>query len=194
MLEFDIRRTRDGALVVVHDPLVHGVPVGRLTRADIGDRTGRVPPTLREVVDLAAGRIALDVELKETGYVAEVLAALDGQVEAEGLLVTSFHARVVQEVKHLAAGVRAGFVLGVANFGSVAPVARALRCGADVVLIRRRFADSRTLKKLAAAGLEPMVWTINDDEGLRRYLGDALVAGVVTDVPARAVAVRADGG
>jgi glycerophosphoryl diester phosphodiesterase len=192
MLEFDVRRTRDGALVVQHDALVHGVPVGRLTREAIGRRTGRTPPLLDEVLELAAGRIRLNVELKETGYVDEVVGALDGRVPDGDLLVTSFHAAVVHEVKRLAPHVRAGLVLGVSNFGSVAPIARALRCEADTVLMRRRFAERVVLRRMHAAGLGPLVWTINDVKGLRRHLLDPNVAGVITDVPDRALAVRTE--
>ena len=85
---------------------------------------------------------------------------------------------------------RAGLILGVANFGTIAPVARALRSRADTVLLRRRFAERRVLDRAHEAGLAPVVWTVNDEPGLRRLLHDPRVSGVVTDVPERAVALR----
>ena len=190
MIEFDVRRTRAGELVVVHDPLVRGVPVGLLDRAEIGRRLGRVPPLVEEVLDLAAGRVAVDVELKETGYVAEVVAAIRGRVPREDLLLTSFHAGAIRNAKRLDPEIRTGFVLGLANVGSVLPVPRALRCGADVVLIRRQFAEHGLLERASRAGLTPFVWTINDDEGLRTYLADPRVHGIVTDVPERVAELR----
>jgi glycerophosphoryl diester phosphodiesterase len=193
MIEFDVRRTRLGELVVFHDPLVHGLPIARLSREEIGARTDRTPPLLDEVVELAAGRVMLDVELKEGGYVAQVLDVLDGRVERDELLVTSFHTRVLQDVRRHRPQARTGLVLGISNAGSVAPVARARRCGARCILLRRRFAERGLVERAHAAGLQPMVWTVNDDEGLRRHLGDPHVAGVITDVPERAVQLRGQG-
>ena len=63
MIETDVRRTRAGRIVLAHDPL--------------RGRRGDGLPGLNDLVQLAAGRVALDVELKEPGYVADVLAELD---------------------------------------------------------------------------------------------------------------------
>jgi glycerophosphoryl diester phosphodiesterase len=40
MVEFDVRRTRDGELIAFHDAEVRGVPVGGLTRDDIAAAAG----------------------------------------------------------------------------------------------------------------------------------------------------------
>jgi glycerophosphoryl diester phosphodiesterase len=47
------------------------------------------------------------------------------------------------------------------------------------------------LDRCVAAGLRIMVWTVNDDRRLARFLGDPRVAVVVTDRPEHAVALRA---
>ena len=52
MIEFDVRRARDGRLVISHDP--------------IGQLSSELP-TLEETLQLTQGRIQLDVELKEPG-------------------------------------------------------------------------------------------------------------------------------
>ena len=59
-----------------------------------------MPPLVAEVVALAHGRIGLDVELKEAGYVERVLqllAGFDGRV-----VVTSFLDQVIGDVKRRA--------------------------------------------------------------------------------------------
>src|SRR5579871_3785320 len=74
MIEFDVRRTRDGELIAFHDAAVGGTPVSGLTREDIAAAAGVRPPLLAEVLSTCAGRIRLDVELKEDGYVPDVMA------------------------------------------------------------------------------------------------------------------------
>ena len=70
MIEFDVRRTRDGELIAFHDAVVGGgAPVSGLTRDEIEAAAGVRPPLLAEVLRACAGRIRLDVELKEDGYV-----------------------------------------------------------------------------------------------------------------------------
>ena len=76
MIEFDVRRTRDGELILFHDREIAGLAVASLSRSEITDRAGLLPPLLDEALELARGRIALDVELKEDGYVDEVAVRL----------------------------------------------------------------------------------------------------------------------
>ena len=63
MIEFDVRRTRDGELIAFHDAVAGGVPVSGLTRDEIEAAAGVRPPLLAEVLRVCAGRIRLDVEL-----------------------------------------------------------------------------------------------------------------------------------
>lgn len=201
MIEFDVRRTYDDALVAFHDSHVRRRPVGDLTRAELGAMTGHTPPLLEEVLALARGRIALDVELKEAGYVDRVLDAVDrhGDARPQALIVTSFLDEVVAEVKQRAPAVRGGLLVGTDRPGpnpvrrrlsEIAPVARARQCGADSVGMHFLIASLGALERTHAAGLGAFVWTVNRDDGLRRFLGDPRVDAVITDVPARALALR----
>jgi glycerophosphoryl diester phosphodiesterase len=66
-IEFDVRRTAEGELIAYHDAAVDRIPVSALARTEIAERTGHLPPLLAEVLELAAGRIKLDVELTQPG-------------------------------------------------------------------------------------------------------------------------------
>ncbi|WP_354699880.1 tail fiber protein [Paraconexibacter sp. AEG42_29] len=203
-IEFDVRRTADDQLITFHDGHVRRKPVADLTRAQIGAMTGHTPPLLAEVIDLARGRIGLDVELKEAGYVDRVLAALgDADPDADPaqpLIVTSFLDAVAAEVKERAPQVRTGLLVGTDRPGphpvrtrlsELSPVARARACGADAVGMHLLIASLGALERTHAAGLGAFVWTVNREDGLRRFLADPRVEAVITDVPARALAVRA---
>jgi glycerophosphoryl diester phosphodiesterase len=195
LIEFDVRRPADDQLIAFHDAAVGGRPVGALTRAEIGAAVGHLPPLLHEVLDVARGRIGLDVELKEDGYVDRVLAALNGTPD---VLITSFLDEVVVEAKRLAPDVRAGLLVGVGHtrqivktrLSELSPVPRARACGADLVAMHHALASLGALRRTAEAGLPAYVWTVNDETLLKRFLADPRVAAVITDVPGKALTLR----
>ena len=157
MVEFDVRRSADGVLVVSHDPL---------PPTDV--------PTVEQVVDLCRGRIALDVELKEPGLEDEVLRAVSGS----DFVVTSFLPDVVVTTKQLRPDVRVGLLL---NSETVAATP------ADFLAPRYQLLDR-------VPGDNLVVWTVNDEATLERLFADPRVAGVVTDDPGLALAVRSGTG
>lgn len=198
MIEFDVRRTADDLLIAFHDAHLRRRPVRDLTRAQIGAIIGHPPPLLEEVVALADGRIGLDVELKEAGYVDRVVEVLAGATVAP-LLVSSFLDAVVAEVKQRAPDLRTGLLVGTDRPGpnpvktrlsELSPAARARACGADAVGVQVLLASLGALDRVHTAGLAAFVWTVNRDETLRRLLHDPRVEAVITDVPARALALR----
>jgi glycerophosphoryl diester phosphodiesterase len=195
MVELDVRRTADDQLIAFHNASVRGRRIGVLTRAEIGAATGHVPPLLHDVLELTRGRIGLDVELKEGGYVARVLASLDGTPD---VVVTSFLDAVVAETKRLAPELRAGLLVGVGRtrqvvktrLSELSPVPRARACGADLVAMHHALATLGALRRVAEAGFPVFVWTVNDEPQLRRFLADPRVEAVITDVPAKALSLR----
>ncbi|HEV2062303.1 MAG TPA: glycerophosphodiester phosphodiesterase [Solirubrobacteraceae bacterium] len=199
MIECDVRRTRDGELVTFHDEDVTGTPLRLLTRDGVAERLGHRPPLFEEVLELCAGRIGVDIELKEDGYVERVLALARARLEPEGTIVTSFRDGVLAQVRRHAAELRTGLLLGREDpdrlirtrISELFPVARARRCGATLIAPHQTLGRFGALRRAAAAGLGALVWTVNRDDELIRHLRDPRVDGVITDVPARAVALRA---
>jgi glycerophosphoryl diester phosphodiesterase len=197
MIEFDVRRTADDQLIVFHDADVWGVPVARLSRAQVGARTGRTPPLLDQVLASFQGRVRLNVELKEDGYVDRVIALLGSYFGPEDLIITSFLDNVLIRVSQLTE-VTTGLVLGIrepgiylrTDLGQLFPDARLKRCGADYVVPPIELADAGLLGYTVLHALPSLVWTVNDTETLTRCLTDERITGVITDVPARARSLR----
>jgi glycerophosphoryl diester phosphodiesterase len=199
MIELDVRRTRDGRLVTFHDRQLGGAPVAALTLAEMSARLGRTPALLEEVVALVRGRIRLDLELKEDGYVESVLEAA-APLGPENFVVTSFIDGVVSQAKRLEPALEAGLLMGIdrperqhirTRLSELRPVQRAQACGADFIALHFSLARLGALSRAAAAGYPVIVWTVNDARGLREFLRDRRVTGVITDVPERALRVRA---
>lgn len=187
MVEFDVRRTRDGVLIAHHNATVRRRTIRSLTYAEITDLSDRAPATLAEIVRLAAGRTLLDVELKEEGYEAEALAIIAGYMAAPDFVVTSFSERTVSAAKQR--GVCAGLLWHrMAHPETI--FAHAERCGADLIALHWRLAGELLLQETQARGLPLLLWTVNQARRMEEYLAHPAVSGVITDVPDRALAIR----
>ena len=173
MIEADVRRLADNTLVLSHDPAP----------------AGSTPVRLDDLVHLAAGRIALDLELKEAGYEERVLHAVDPR--PPGLILTSFLPDVVARLRELDPAVTTGLVIGPGDHGRDL-LGRAAECGAQLlcphVSLVTDALRSTTSGSAHAGGV--------DGERARcagGMLRNPAVGCVITDVPGLALAVRADG-
>jgi glycerophosphoryl diester phosphodiesterase len=200
MIELDVRRTRDGELIAFHNAQVAGTPVSRLSRDDIAAGAGVRPPLVSEVLQLCAGRIRLDVELKEDGYVPEVMAVLRAGFDPAALIVTSFRPAVVAQAKDALPEIRTGLLVGEgghrANLPAwrreIYPVAMARRVRADYLAPNYRLAPLGVVRRAAAAGLPCLVWTVNSPALIRRYAADPRIAAIITDAAPQAVSIVTD--
>lgn len=108
MVEIDVRRTADGALVVLHDPTVDRTTNGHGRLADMslaqvkalrlkagGSRgtflSTEAPPTLDEFLAHADGRILINLDVKEP--IADVVAVVVGQSGGAGMVLVKALAR-----------------------------------------------------------------------------------------------------
>jgi glycerophosphoryl diester phosphodiesterase len=211
MVEFDVRRTRDGRLVLLHDERIRGSRVGELDYAELSMRVRRGrAPLLEEALEVIAGRIDADVELKEEGYVDTVVATLTEHLEPDRFRLTSFIDSALVAARSAGTGLITGMLLGPP--GPVELARQRLGPQADAALGASRWADAldRRVREaqvdfvaphtsLARAGvlgwatergLQSYVWTVNDPRSLRAMLADDRVAAVITDRPAQAIALR----
>lgn len=199
MVEFDVRRTRDGVLAVVHDAVVHGLRVDASDFDSLRTASGGTLERLEAVTDLLVGRIGLDVELKEAGYEAAVLDQVRRLWEPEQLCVTSFRDTAVRTVRELAPELQAGLLLGTAwswrrarvTASELIPRARLRRSLATAVAPHHRLGRHPIFRAALPADQPMFVWTANAPELITSLLDDPRVRGIITDDPATAHRLRA---
>jgi glycerophosphoryl diester phosphodiesterase len=170
LIETDIRRGRDGVLVLAHDP--------------VGDDAHPLP--LSVLLDLARGRVGLDLELKEAGLERDVLALLE-PAHLEGLIVTSFLPEVIAELRRLDDSLDLGLLVEeVPGSEAIGLLTAARACGADFLApdIALLGAEARRASHALGRGLS--VWTVNDAPTLAELARDPDIAIITTDVPALA--------
>lgn len=186
-IELDVRSTADHRLAIVHDPRIGGRAVARLTLAELRARLrpGQAP-LLEEVLELTAGRIVLDIELKEHGCAARAAGVVARALDPHAYVITSFQEAALREARHGAPDARLGLLLG-PRLRRRELEARLRRSGAAFVAPHVSLVRRRILDWAAERGLQSWLWTVNDARSLRRLQADPRVAAVITDRPRRAL-------
>lgn len=200
-----MRRTADGVLVCVHDPVVSGVgPVtglrltdldpdaraGVLTFDDFLDDLDGADPTTRSVVHL---------DLKDVGYEVDAVDAL--LARGRPLFVTTSEVASIAVVRRERPDVAAYLTIGQSHRGlglveSLAQLARELvplrdlaRSRATGVAVHHALATRGLRWWCRRRGLSVVVWTVDDDAGLRKWLSRR-VDVVTTNRPLAALSLR----
>ena len=190
-IELDVRRSADGRLVVVHDLRIGVRPVARLDAEALRERMAPgQAPELDEVLATVAGRIAVDIELKEDGYVGETMAVVAHHLTPDRYVVTSFADAVLPQVREAVPGARTGLLLA-SGRGVRRLDRRVAQARVDFLAPHATMARAGLLAWAAPRGLPAWVWTVNDPRALRMLLGDRRVEAVITDRARVAVSVAA---
>jgi glycerophosphoryl diester phosphodiesterase len=143
-------------------------------------------PAFEAVLDLVAGRIAIDVELKETGYVEEAMAVIGARLGPDQYVITSFRDAVLPAVKRCEPDARTGLLIGPRR--RMRELERRVRqTRVDFLAPHITIARPGLLHWAAGRGLGSWVWTVNDPRVMRRLAADARVEAVITDRPDRAL-------
>jgi len=194
-IELDVRRTRDGHLVVIHDATlervagkpgeVSALPLETLRGLDIG--SGERIPTLAEVLALAKTHLLVDIELKVAGIEPVVLDLVREAGMEPQVLITSFLEDAVAAVRQAAPHVPAGLL----QQWPAPERARAL--GVPVYLPNIGMLSGDLMAACRRTHLRVIPWTIRrEDEAVAAVrLG---VAGIIADDPrlARSALARAE--
>jgi len=183
-VEFDVRRSGDGELIICHDDnmkRVFGVdlPVHETSLAELKKATGNRIITLEEALH-SVGRNAkkILVELKETGYEKLVLDIVKKAKQEDRVIIVSFHEEALEAVRKLDKKIETGLIY--TKFKN--PVERSLQLGASYLLPLYRFVHTRDVEKAHKSSLKVIVWTINTAEEAKAYI-DKGVDGIASDRP-----------
>ncbi|WP_157431619.1 glycerophosphodiester phosphodiesterase [Actinomadura hibisca] len=195
-VEIDVRRTGDGRLVVHHDATLAGLPLNRLPYRRIEDLAERPVPLVADAMELIAARRARGhLDLKEHGCEHEAVALGLEVFGAGEFVVTTREVGSLQRIKKAFPEVVTALSVGRGVFergavGDLAPLRVIRASGADMVAVNHRLARAGVLRQCARAGFPAMVWTVNAEPLMRRFLHDPRVAVLVTDHPETALKLR----
>jgi glycerophosphoryl diester phosphodiesterase len=185
-VELDVRATKDGETVVIHDAEVDRTTNGKglvnqLTLKEIKQlRTEKDQkiPTLKETFDFLDKKVKVLIELKEIGLEEKVLKAVTENKLEQNVIIISFIEDALRTVRKLNDKVETGLIYRTHKN----PVKAASNLKASYLLPLYQFTDTADVQKAHQNGLKIIVWTINKPEEVAEYIKKG-VDGISSDKP-----------
>jgi len=206
-IEFDVHLSRDGEVVVIHDPTLDRTTTGagpvkdrtvaELKAVRLKDRTGAVTeetvPTLDEVAAVAAHgkrRMLLEIKVDPSrarypGIEEKVLAIVDRHGMAGSTVVMAFEAPTWRRVRELRPDVATCALYSARMLGrtSLAAELEALSsAGVRFIGVEHTAVDATMVAQAQREGIGVGAWTVNDAAAMKRLI-DAGAAILITDQP-----------
>ena len=192
-IETDVRRTRDGAIVCLHDETLDRTTnmSGKLSeltleearRADAG--RGERIPTLWEALTEIGGRAVLCIEIKEPGIEPQVVGIVRRHpTMRHRCIIGSFHVEAIRRARELAPEIPTQLIMSayhpLEGEEALKAVLRAIEAGANSLSVHFNGVSPDLLREAHLRGLSVWAWTVNEPD-LMRKLAEMGVDGIATD-------------
>ncbi len=187
--EIDVQRTKDGYYIINHDSdfaRLTGVAktpqemtLQEIKELRIQDTTGNGQelevPTFEEMLDVTKGKIKLFIELKGGDHqmVDDLVRMIREKDCVEDTALISLN---YDEINY-AETTYPEFETGTLLFASLGDVSK-LNC--DLIIMEEESAIDINIYSIHNVGKQAMVWTVNTEEGMYKFL-DSTIDGIVTD-------------
>ncbi len=199
-IECDIRSSRDGVAVIIHDLSLERLSneprkVAEYSFSELkamkihnGDRI----PSLVEFLELVKPhkKIEINLDVKAVGLEAQIMQQISEYDLVHRTMISSFIQPVLREFRSLNSEL-ATALLYEYDLRNPTKVAKELGCTA--INPQLHFIDSSLVHTSHQAGLEINPWVINEPEEMQRFI-DMEVDGIITDFPPRLLNILNRGG
>lgn len=177
-VELDVRRSKDGKLIVVHGSVAGGLAVKSNPYARYRDLpNGYQIPLFEDVLKSLSGRTFLDIELKEPGFEEQAIELIKEHADPARVMISGFHTAMLNKVYDLLPDIRLGFIYNRTQDEELrhnSPI--------DFVIPQFRLASRVLIEEVHDEDLQVFAWTVNDEAEMRRLLALG-VDGIITDKP-----------
>jgi len=219
-LETDVHATRDGVIVVAHDPdlarccggrgFINQASFDEIQRLDAGyafTRDGaefpfrgkglRVPRLIEVLIAFPNAFLNIDLKPEDVSITAAVLKAIDEAKARRRVLLASEHQNRLDEIRAMAPGIPTslGYLEIAAFMQALAAHDDSYRPRGDALQIPPEYYSWKlvTAETVAMAhhhGIEMHIWTLNDEPSMRAMI-ELGVDGIMSDFPDLALRVAA---
>lgn len=206
IVEFDVHLTRDGEVVVIHDPTVDRTTNGRgvvkqMTLAELRRLSAGYParfgqtyggeriPTLAEALGLLRDRAQAMIEIKPEAVTGDAEGGIEAHVVEEvrrarmekDVALISFDRRALLRCRALAPDVLRGHLFQKGKAGEM--LAGAREVGSELIMPEKRLLSDDLRDRAREAGVKVATWVVDEAEELRRLMRFELY-GVGSNRPA----------
>lgn len=183
-IEFDVRATKDGEVVVIHDPntLRTGKRWNSIKKTsfsklrDIGHEDRKIP-TLKEALDTIYPHAKADIEIKSSGCAKAVVENIQELIKRgakyDDFLVTSFNIKNLEEVYELDSKIKVGLLHSAFTYNFLKA-----KIPLAAVVFNHLTITKRLMLKVKQKGLKVIAWTTDSQsrvESLKKLGVDAVV-------------------
>ncbi len=182
-IEFDVRLSRDGVPVVIHDETLFRTSGVRGRVADMAcNELNRFDvPSLEEVFELfESNNLILYLEMKDVDIADECCQLVERLGFKDRVIFECFEHSALKIVKDIDPTFK---VAPLFQPPTSFILRRALALGADEIALHHRLATASTIERANLAGLRVVVWTVDDRAWIERAR-DFDVHALITNDPA----------
>ena len=199
--ECDIRKTKDGKIVVVHNADYKGRLISSFTYEELCRETLKedfIMPLYEEVVKFSKDKLFMDVELKEAGYEDEVVEIALKYLKPSEFFVRSFIGEAIKRIKEINPEIKTVLLIGAekVRFGffsrllEIYPYHSVRKYKADMVSPHYLLVRWNFTKRMHRRGVPVLVWTVNEEELIDKLLNVEKVDAVITNYPDLGLKIR----
>lgn len=212
-IEFDIRLTRDGEVVVIHDPTldrttdlsgtVAELSLEEIRRADAGIRfspeyRGQRVPMLREALELIPRETLVFVEIKAVEASLPAAKIASQMNRSDQVVFISFLPEALKAVQHTGSDFHTALLMErsiVAHSAAEdarAMLSKARSLGTPALGVYWRIAVPEFIDEVHRQGGSVWVWAVDDPQDIRRLARDG-VDGIASNYPDRLKGIPEEG-
>jgi glycerophosphoryl diester phosphodiesterase len=195
IVEVDVRATKSGELVVLHDP-----DFKRLAGVDVSVRSvdynwirnnilisGEKIPLLEEVLEVVKDKVGLFIEIKEPDTTIKVIELVKNYSIIDQVAIISFYDEALATAKRIEPKITTGLIYA----QPPGRVLDAVKLRAKIVLPHHKITSDKSTNFAHKYGLKVITWTINSREEALRALKIG-VDGIATDLPDELIKLRSE--
>jgi len=205
MIELDVQLTKDHVPVVLHYPElsmrsngnghISSINYADLKKIDAGswfskEFKGETIPALEEVLEWAAGRISLNIEIKPEAYREKTTGSAEQQVAdlvhkyrmENHVIISSFEYKSIIRTKLLAPGLATGLLYDISDDMQGSPIKLLNLTQADTFHINHRTVNKKWLNQCKENKVPALVYTVNRKRHMTNLIKNG-VGGIFSDRP-----------
>ncbi|NHJ21702.1 MAG: glycerophosphodiester phosphodiesterase [Candidatus Lokiarchaeota archaeon] len=193
-IEFDVRKTKDNELIIIHDPLTLRTTkylgfVNKMTLEKIKTlkiKINQEIPTLRELIELSGNKIRLLCEVKVRGIAKLLLKILEEMSVTKSTLIISFKHDVLHRIQKLNNDIQVGYLEPRGLGWLFEPlftkqiIKKAKLHKINLINIQKWYLKKSMVERAHQNGIRVFTWTINSERQLKQALNKG-VDGVLTN-------------